>query len=84
MKRLVMASVVLTGLAVGAQAGELPQAVRLVERVKIADFTHYVRGAQAGKRGGASESSTAEARQATPAPLPTAKQKSDPKPAKAD
>lgn len=84
MKRLVMASVVLTGLAVGAQAGELPQAVRLVNRVKIADVTHFVRGAQPGKRGGASESSTAEARQAAPAPVPTEKQKPEPKPGKAD
>ena len=84
MKRLVTASVVLTGLAVGAQAAELPKAIRLVDRVKIADITHYVRGAQPGARHGGSESSTAEARQAAPAPLPTAKQKPDPKPAKAD
>ena len=84
MKRLVMASVVLTGLAVGAQAGELPKPIALVDRVKIADITHYVRGAKAGKRGGGSESSTAEARQAAPSPSPTEKQKPEPKPAKAD
>jgi len=85
MKRLAMATVVLTGLAVGAQAGGLPKPVRLVERMKAYDLTHYIRGAEAGKRaGGSYESSPAETRQEAPAPKPTEKQKPEPKPAKAD
>jgi hypothetical protein len=84
MKRLVMATVVLTALAVGAQAGGLPKPIRLVERMKMYDATHYVRGAQKGKGGWGSRSSTAEARQAAPAPTPAQKQQPDPKPAKAD
>jgi hypothetical protein len=84
MKRLAMATVVLTGLAVGAQAGGLPTPIRLVNRLKVYDLSHFVRGAEAGRGGGSSQASTAEARQETPAPKPTQKQKPDPKPAKAD
>jgi opacity protein-like surface antigen len=84
MKRLAMATVVLTALAVGAQAGDLPKPVRLVERLKMYSPTHYVRGAKAGKGGGASQSTTAEARQEAPAPKPADQPKSEPKPAKAD
>ena len=67
MKRLAMATVVLSAVAVGAQAGDLPKPIRLVDRLKMYDQTHYVRGATAGK-GGGSQSSTAEARQIAPAP----------------
>jgi hypothetical protein len=84
MKRLAMATVVLTGLAVGAQAGELPKAIRLVDRVGMYHLTHYVRGAEAGTRGGGSQSGSAEARQEAPAPVRAEKQKPEPKPAKAD
>jgi hypothetical protein len=80
MKRLAMATVVLTALAVGAQAGELPKPIRLVERMKMYSPTHFVRGATSGKGGGSSQSSTAEARQEAPAPKPA----DQPKPAKAD
>ena len=61
MKRLAMATVVLTALAVGAQAGALPKPIRLVERMKMYSPTHFVRGAEAGKGGGGSQTSTAEA-----------------------
>jgi hypothetical protein len=84
MKRLALATVVLSGLAVGAQAGGLPKPVRLVDRMKVYDVTHFVRGAEAGGGGSSSQASTAEARQETPAVKPTEKQKPEPKPAKAD
>ena len=84
MKRLALATVVLSGLAVGAQAGGLPKPVRLVDRMKVYDVTHFVRGAEAGGGGGSSQASTAEARQEAPAVKPTEKQKPEPKPVKAD
>jgi hypothetical protein len=52
MKRLATATVVLTALATAAQAGGLPQPVRLVERMKMYDISHYVRGAQGGSSHG--------------------------------
>ena len=52
MKRLATATVVLTALATVAQAGGLPQPVRLVERMKMYEITHYVRGAQGGSSHG--------------------------------
>ena len=82
MKRLATATVLLTALAAGAQAGSLPKPIKMVERMKMYDSTHYVRGAEGGKGSGGYASSTAEARQA-PAPKPTEKQKPE-KPAKAD
>jgi hypothetical protein len=84
MKRIAMATVALTALAVGAQAGGLPKPIRLVERMKMYSPTHYVRGAESGGGGGGSQSTTAEARQETTAPKPADQPKQDPKPAKAD
>ena len=78
MKRLVMATVLLTAVAVGAQAGSLPKPIRMVERMKMYSPTHGVRSPEGGKRHGGSQTSTAEARQEAPAPKP------EPKPAKAD
>jgi opacity protein-like surface antigen len=84
MKRLATATVLLTALAAGAQAGSLPKPIRMVERMKMYSPTHYVRGDQGGSGGsGGYDSSTAEARQQAPAPKPTEKQKPE-KPAKAD
>lgn len=84
MKRLAVATVVLTGLAVGAQAGGLPKPIRLVDRVKMYDLTHYVRGAEGGKSRGGSEASTAEARHEAPPPRLAEKPKPEAKPVKAD
>jgi hypothetical protein len=52
MKRLATATVVLTALATAAQAGGLPEPIRLVERTKMFELTHFVRGAQGGTRHG--------------------------------
>lgn len=94
MKRLAAATVMLTGIAVGAQAGGLPKAIRMVERVSIYHGTHYVAGTgNPGSSG--STSGTTEARQAKPATAPAtatattakpdAKQpKTAPTPARAD
>ncbi len=84
MKRLAMATVVLTALAVGAQAGDLPKPLRLVDHMKMYSPTHYVRGAKAGGGGGGSQSSTAEARQEPTAAKPAEQPKPESKPAKAD
>ncbi len=83
MKRLAMATVVLSALAVGAQAGDLPKPIRMVDRLKMYDITHYVRGVTAGK-GGGSQSSTAEARQTPPSPKTADQPPPAPKPVKAD
>lgn len=85
MKRLVVSTIVLTALAVGAQAGGFPEAPRLVNRIKVLHQSHFLRDPQVGKRGGgSSQSGTAEARQAAPAPTLAQQQKPEPKPAKAD
>jgi len=84
MKRLATATVLLTALAAGAQAGSLPKPIRMVERMKMYSPTHYVRGAQGGSGSGGFLSGTAEARQQAPAPKPTDKQKPEPKTARAD
>ena len=81
MRRLAMATILLTAVAVGAQAGGLPKPVRLVERMKMYDQTHYIRGFQKG-RGSGSVSSTVEARQEPKAQKPG--QKQAPKPQRAD
>jgi hypothetical protein len=52
MKRLATATVVFTALATAAQAGGLPQPIRLVERTKMYDLSHYVRGAEVGRSHG--------------------------------
>jgi hypothetical protein len=84
MKRLATATVLLTALAAGAQAGSLPKPIRMVERMKMYSPTHYVRGDQGGGRGwGGLLSGNAEARQQAPAPKTAEKQKPE-KPAKAD
>jgi hypothetical protein len=84
MKRLATATVLLTALAAGAQAGSLPKPIKMVERMKMYSPTHYVRGAEGGKGSGGNVSSTAEARQQAPAPTPAEKQKPQPKTARAD
>ncbi len=78
MKRLATALVLLTALAVGAEAGSLPKPIRMIDRMKAYSDTHYVRGAQKGKGSGRSASATAEARQSAPQPKPV------PQPARAD
>jgi hypothetical protein len=84
MRRLVMATVVLTALAGVAQAGGPPKAIRLVNRMKMYDSTHYIRGSH-GKSSGGSMSSTVEARQEPKAPEPAKPgQKQTPPPQKAD
>jgi len=78
MKRLAMAVVALTALAVAAEAGSPFEPVKLVDRIGVYHYTHYVRGP--AKHGG-SQSTTAEARATSPAkpsPKPT------PQPARAD
>ena len=84
MKRLATATVLLTALAAGAQAGSLPKPIKMVERMKMYSPTHYVRGAQGGKGSGGYASSTAEARQQAPTPKPTVTPQPEPKPARAD
>ena len=80
MKRLAMATVLLTAVAVGAQAGSFPKPIRMLDRMKMFSSTHSVRGPEKAKKGHAS--STAEARQeARPA---TDQQKPETKPARAD
>ena len=82
MKRLAMAVVALTAFAVAAEAGSPFEPVRLVDSLRVYHYTHYVRGAEKGKKhGGSSESTQAEARvtaPAKPSPKPT------PQPARAD
>ena len=80
MKRLALAVVGMTALAVAAEAGSPFEPVHLVNNVGVYHFTHYVRGPEKGKHHG-SNKSTAEARQAKPeqpTPTPT------PQPARAD
>jgi hypothetical protein len=86
MKRLATATVFLTALATVAQAGGLPKPIRLVERIKNYDITHYVRGAQGGSSHGY-EAPEAEARKDVKdeSTAKTAKAKKDKsQPAKAD
>lgn len=87
MRRLFVAVAVLTAGAAGAQAGSLPGAVKLVDRMKAYSSTHYVRGSQGSGGGGSSSSSTAEARTTAPETPKAAKStnpKPTPQPAKAD
>jgi hypothetical protein len=80
MKRLALAVVGMTALAVAAEAGSEFEPVHLVNRVQVYHYTHYLRGPEKGKHHG-SNKSTAEARQAKPekpTPKPT------PQPARAD
>jgi hypothetical protein len=60
MKRLAMATVVLTALATLAQAGGLPKPLKMGERMKNFDTTHYVRGAEPGRSHGYESPSTEE------------------------
>jgi hypothetical protein len=81
MKRLAMAIVALTAFAVAAEAGSPFEPVKLVDSLRVYHYTHYVRGAEKGKKHGASQSTQAEARATAPAkpsPKPT------PQPARAD
>jgi hypothetical protein len=82
MKRLATATLLLTALAAGAQAGSLPKPMHLVNHVKPFHFSPYVRGEQGG--GSSGGSMTAEARQSAPAPAPAPTQKPAPQPARAD
>ncbi len=84
MKRFATATVLLTALAAGAQAGSLPKPIRMVERVKMYSDTHFVRGPETGKGSGGGSGATAEARQSAPAPAPASKGKPAPPPAPAD
>jgi hypothetical protein len=90
MKRLAIATVLLTALSVGAQAGSLPKAIKMVDKMKVYSTTHYVRGQGAEGHwwhfgGSSSTAPEAEARQAAPAPVPPSKQaKPHPQPARAD
>jgi hypothetical protein len=87
MRRLLVAVAVLTAGAAGAQAGSLPEAVRLVDRMKVYGTSHFVRGSQGSGGGGSSSRSTAEARTAapeTPKPQKSPNPKPTPQPAKAD
>ena len=74
MKRLAMAVVALTAFAVAAEAGSPFEPVKLVDRLRVYHYTHYVRGAEKGKQHGGSQSTQAEARvtkPAKPSPKPT-------------
>jgi hypothetical protein len=80
MKRLALAVVAMTALAVAAEAGSPFEPHHLVNNIKAYHYTHYGRGPEKGKRHGGSKS-TAEARAAKPeqpTPKPT------PQPARAD
>jgi hypothetical protein len=83
MRRLFVAVAVLTVAAAGAQAGSLPKAIKLVDRMKVYSSTHYVRGHQGGG-GGGSSSMTAEARSTAPETAKTPQARPTPPPAKAD
>lgn len=83
MTRLATATLLLSALAAGAQAGPLPKPMHLVNHVKPFHFSPYVRGGQGGGSGGGG-SMTAEARQSAPAPTPAPTQKPAPQPARAD
>ena len=80
MKRLALAVVGMTALAVAAEAGSVFEPVHLVNQVRVYNFTHYVRGPEKGKHHGKNKT-TNEARQAKPE-QPTAKP--TPQPARAD
>jgi hypothetical protein len=88
MKRLAIATAVLTALAAGAQAGSLPKPIHLVNRMKVYSPTHYVsgRGPGGGGGGGGDSMAPAEGRQSAPAPAPKTASagKPAPKPAPAD
>ena len=87
MKRLAAATILLTALAVGAQAGGLPQAPRLVNRMKPYHQTHYIRGLGTDQSWGlmSGGGGTAEARQeAKPAQPQKPGEKEKPAPQKAD
>jgi hypothetical protein len=90
MKRLAIATALLTALSAGASAGSLPKAIKMVDKMKVYSTSHYVRGQ--GAEGhwwhfGRSSSTApeAEARQAAPANVPPSRQaKPQPQPARAD
>lgn len=85
MKRLALAVVGLTAFAVAAEAGSPFEPVRLVDHMRPYNFTHYVRGAEKGKKHGGGGAPTAEARQTAPAAAPaSAKAPQKPQTAKAD
>jgi hypothetical protein len=87
MKRLVAATIVLSAIAVGAQAGGLPKAPRLVDRIKNYHQTHYIRGQESGQPWGlmSGAKSTAEAREeAKPAKPQKPGEKEKPAPKRAD
>lgn len=87
MRRLFVAVAVLTAGAAGAQAGSLPSAVRLVDRMKVYGTSHFVRGSQGSGGGGGTSRGTAEARSTapeTPKAAKSANPKPAPQPAKAD
>ena len=54
MKRLAMAVVALTAFAVAAEAGSPFEPVKLVDSLRVYHYTHYVRGAEKGKKHGGS------------------------------
>ena len=81
MKRLAMAVVALTALAVAAEAGSPFEPVKLVDNMRPYHYTHFVRGPEKGKKHGGTEKVSAEARLAAPA---KGSSKATPQPAKAD
>jgi hypothetical protein len=78
MKRLAVALVALFALAVTSEAGQLPEPAHLVNHMKVYSYTHYVRGAEKGKKHSGGDKVSAEARLTPPAPKQT------PPPARAD
>ena len=70
MRRLAMATVLLSAVAVGAQAGGPPKPIRLVDHMKVYSTTHYLRGSQGAKGSHDSVSGTTEARQQPKATKP--------------
>jgi hypothetical protein len=85
MKRLAMATVVLTALAGMAQAGGLPKPIRMGDRMKMFEITHSVAGKEPRGSNGYRSETTEEARREVEKDAKTAA-RPDPKPqpAKAD
>jgi hypothetical protein len=80
MKRLALAVVGMTALAVAAEAGSPFEPIHLVNSIKAYHYTHYTRGPEKGKHHGGNKM-TAEARAAQPEkPTP----KPAPQPVRAD
>lgn len=84
MKRLFTATVLLTAFAAGASAGSLPKPIKLVDRMKVSDLTHFVRGTSEGRGGGGWLSAPAEARQEKQKPETKPGEKPAAQPARAD